>query len=688
MLENALDYEGLKYYDGKSKEYIEEKVTDAQTGLQTELQTQIDKKAPIASPTLTGTPKAPTANAGTNTTQIATTAFVQTEIGNLINGAPETANTLKELSDLIEEHQDVTDALNEAIGKKANASDLTSHTGNTTAHITATERTNWNNASTNSHTHSNKAVLDATTASYTTALNTKLSGIATGAEVNQNAFSNVVVGSTTIAADSKTDSLTIAAGSNVTITPDATNDKITIAATDTTYSAATQSVAGLMSAADKKKLDGVATSANAYTHPTTSGNKHIPSGGSSGQILRWSADGTAVWGADNNTTYNAATTSTAGLMSAADKTKLDGIATGANAITVDSALSSTSTNPVQNKVINTALAGKANSSHGNHVPAVQTASNAIFLRNDNTWATVTPANIGAAASSHGTHVSYGTSASALGTSSAGTATTVSRSDHVHALPALTSCTGTLTVAKGGTGATTLTSGQALIGNGTNAVTTRAINTLSAVGNIGYGSSNANNLATLSTLAFWNGQYTSNKSNLAYCNQGAFGTAATYAATTSITNGGTGLITSGAVYTGLSGKAPTAHATTALTYGGGTASNYGHVKLSDSYTTSAGAAAASVAASSKALADAYTEINSNLGKVKIVKTVVTATTGATGNINLGTDKEVIRVSIPGYVALLFFSATTSTWFVKVLTDSLTIASNVSVTYTMTTIDIIG
>lgn len=41
-----------------------------------------------------------------------------------------------------------------------------------------------------------------------------------------------------------------------------------------------------------------------YSHPTTSGNKHIPSGGSNGQILRWSADGTATWGADNNTTYN------------------------------------------------------------------------------------------------------------------------------------------------------------------------------------------------------------------------------------------------------------------------------------------------------------------------------------------------------------------------------------------------
>lgn len=61
-------------------------------------------------------------------------------------------------------------------------------------------------------------------------------GVASGAEVNQNAFSNVKVGTTTVAADTKTDTLELAAGDNVTITPDATNDKITIAATDTTYS--------------------------------------------------------------------------------------------------------------------------------------------------------------------------------------------------------------------------------------------------------------------------------------------------------------------------------------------------------------------------------------------------------------------------------------------------------------------
>lgn len=73
-------------------------------------------------------------------------------------------------------------------------------------------------------------------------------------------FSNIKVGSTTIAADTTTDTLTIAAGSNITITPDATNDKITIAATDTTYSEATTTQAGLMSAADKIKLDGLSES--------------------------------------------------------------------------------------------------------------------------------------------------------------------------------------------------------------------------------------------------------------------------------------------------------------------------------------------------------------------------------------------------------------------------------------------
>lgn len=50
-----------------------------------------------------------------------------------------------------------------------------------------------------------------------------------------------------------------------------------------------------------------------YSHPNTSGNRHIPSGGKAGQILRWGADGTAVWGADNNTTYDVVSSTSNGL---------------------------------------------------------------------------------------------------------------------------------------------------------------------------------------------------------------------------------------------------------------------------------------------------------------------------------------------------------------------------------------
>lgn len=54
-------------------------------------------------------------------------------------------------------------------------------------------------------------------------------------------------------------------------------------------------------------VNALTSNFNYYTHPTTAGNKHIPSGGSSGQILRWSAAGTAAWGADSDTTYSAGT---------------------------------------------------------------------------------------------------------------------------------------------------------------------------------------------------------------------------------------------------------------------------------------------------------------------------------------------------------------------------------------------
>ena len=90
--------------------------------------------------------------------------------------------------------------------------------------------------------------------------------------------------------------------------------------------------------------------------------------------------------------------------------------------------------PNANKIVNITPSniGAAASSHGNHVPTVQTASNKIFLRNDNTWQTVTPSNIGAAASSHN-----------------------------HSASNITS--GTLPISRGGTGATSASTALSNLG---------------------------------------------------------------------------------------------------------------------------------------------------------------------------------------------------------------------------------
>ena len=140
-----------------------------------------------------------------------------------------------------------------------------------------------------------------------------------------------------------------------------------------------------MSASDKTKLNGIASGANAYSHPTTSGNKHIPSGGSSGQILRWSADGTATWGADNNTTYSAATQSANGLMSAADKKKLDGIATGANAYLLPVATNSVLGGVKIGSNITNSF-GTISITAANVKAALSTGSGTTkYLREDGTW---------------------------------------------------------------------------------------------------------------------------------------------------------------------------------------------------------------------------------------------------------------------------------------------------------------
>ncbi|EMD7281890.1 tail fiber protein [Escherichia coli] len=76
-------------------------------------------KAPLASPVFTGTPTAPTASQGTNSTQIANTAFVKEAITALINGAPGTLDTLKEIAAAINNDPNFSTTINNALALKA-----------------------------------------------------------------------------------------------------------------------------------------------------------------------------------------------------------------------------------------------------------------------------------------------------------------------------------------------------------------------------------------------------------------------------------------------------------------------------------------------------------------------------------------------------------------------------------------
>lgn len=120
-------------------------------------------------------------------------AAISTAISGLINGAPETYDTLKEIADYIDAHQDVVDALNASIGSKADASVVATLQETVTAIKTVTDslgalatknsvvesdldealKAKINAAAEGNHSHDNKTVLDGITADLVTAWNGK-----------------------------------------------------------------------------------------------------------------------------------------------------------------------------------------------------------------------------------------------------------------------------------------------------------------------------------------------------------------------------------------------------------------------------------------------------------------------------------------------------------------------------------
>lgn len=137
---------------------------------------------------------------------------------------------------------------------------------------------------------------------------------------------------------------------------------VTPASESVTIPEATETAAGLMPPRAVTKLKGIDEGANKYTHPAhtarTSGLYKITVD-SLGHVIAVSAvqkkDITSLGIPDSDTTYDLASDYSNGLMSADQYTKLKGIASGANKTTVDATLSSSSTNPVQNKIVYAAL---------------------------------------------------------------------------------------------------------------------------------------------------------------------------------------------------------------------------------------------------------------------------------------------------------------------------------------------
>ena len=136
-----------------------------------------------------------------------------------------------------------------------------------------------------------------------------------------------------------------------------------------THSLASSGSNGFMSSADKSKLDGVASGANnTVVDASLSSSSTNPV---QNKVVKVELDGKAdekhTHTLDDVTDLSVASSSSNGLMSSTDKVKLDGVEEGANKTVVDSALSSTSVNPVQNKVVKEELdslnSTKANTNH-------------------------------------------------------------------------------------------------------------------------------------------------------------------------------------------------------------------------------------------------------------------------------------------------------------------------------------
>lgn len=275
----------------------------------------------------------------------------------------------------------------------------------------------------------------------TSAMVTKLNGVAEGA----NKYSLPTASASTLGG--------IKVGTNLTISSGV------LSATDTTYSAATQSTAGLMSAADKKKLDGVATGANNYTYtlPTASstlgGVKTTSTVTSTSGLTACPIISGVPYYKDTNTTYtlpNATSSTLGGVKIGSNIT----ISSGTISLTKDNVTAALGYTPPTTNTTYSNMTGATSSAAGaaGLVPAPAAGKNTSFLRGDGTWvvptnttynAVTTSANglmiasdkskLDGIATGATKNTASSTTPKANGTAAVGSESNYARGDHVHPL---------------------------------------------------------------------------------------------------------------------------------------------------------------------------------------------------------------------------------------------------------------
>lgn len=264
------------------------------------------------------------ASAKTYADSAATTAATKVK-DELLNGAGTAYDTLKELGDLIVDNQDAIEALETIASGKANAE----HT-HEIADVSGLQSALDGKAA-SSHTHTVSQISDLT---------------ATATELN---YMDGVTSNVQTQLDGKSDS-----GHGHTITATATDDDVIVLTGTNGSNKVTFDAKHAKSGVTAGTYKSVTV--NAYGHVTGGTNPTTISGYGIADAYTKTQVDTALSGkSDSGHTHNIATTSATGMMSADMVTKLNGIATGATKVTVDSALSSSSTNPVQNKVVNNAI---------------------------------------------------------------------------------------------------------------------------------------------------------------------------------------------------------------------------------------------------------------------------------------------------------------------------------------------